>query len=344
MKKASIIGASGYSGGELLRILAGHPEIEILHATSRRYRGQGVHGLHPNLRGVLDMEFEDPGEIDVARNSDVVFTATPHKTSMKIVPVLLESGVKVIDLSGDFRFRDPSTYEIYYGTRHEHPDLKAVYGLPELHREEVKGAGLVANPGCYPTTAILGLAPILQKGTIEADRIVADSKSGVSGAGADPSLTTHFCMADESVLAYNPTAHRHMPEIEQELSSFDKDVKVSFVPHLVPVIRGISTTLHCFLKEKRSEDEVKGMYDEFYSGEPFVRVLDVGEVPRLSAVRGSNYNDIGCFKIDAERNRLIIVSACDNLVKGASGQAVQNMNLMLGFPETTSLEAVGLHP
>jgi N-acetyl-gamma-glutamyl-phosphate reductase len=219
-----------------------------------------------------------------------------------------------------------------------------VYGLPELHRREIKKARLVANPGCYPTTCILGLIPAVKAKILESNRIVADAKSGVTGAGASPSSTTHFCMANESVLAYNTTSHRHMPEIEQELRAFDDRVKVSFVPHLVPLNRGISTTLHCFLKQTKGDDDVRALYKEFYKTEPFVRVLEVGEIPQLSAVRGSNFNDIGCFKIDEERNRLIIVSASDNLVKGASGQAVQNMNLMLNLKETSGLDAIGLHP
>jgi N-acetyl-gamma-glutamyl-phosphate reductase len=344
MIKVGVIGASGYTGGELLRILARHPDVEVAHATSRRYSKKKIWRVHPNLKGVLDLEFEDPTGADVARNTDFVFTATPHKTSMKIVPTLLNAGVKVVDLSGDFRFKDVSTYELYYGLKHEYPEIKAVYGLPELHRNEIKKANLVANPGCYPTTSILGMAPALKARIVEPERIVADSKSGISGAGASPKTETHFCMANESVLAYNPAAHRHMPEIEQELSSFDGDVLVSFVPHLVPINRGITTTLHCFLKEPVGEESVRELYQDFYKEEPFVRVLDVGEVPRLSAVRGSNFNDIGCFKVDEERNRLIVVSACDNLVKGAAGQAVQNMNLMLGLDEERGLEAIGLHP
>jgi N-acetyl-gamma-glutamyl-phosphate reductase len=344
MIKVGIIGASGYSGGELLRILASHPDAEVAYATSRSNENKKISAVHPNLKGLLDIRFCDPLPDDVASYCDLVFTATPHKTSMKIVPILLENGSKVVDLSGDFRFRDISTYERYYETKHEHPEIKAVYGLPELHRKEIKKARLVANPGCYPTTCILGLIPAVKAGILEVDRIVADAKSGVTGAGASPSLTTHFCMANESVLAYNTTSHRHMPEIEQELRAFDSRVKVSFVPHLVPLNRGISTTLHCFLSEKKGDEDVRALYKEFYENEAFVRVLEVGETPKLSAVRGSNFNDIGCFKIDEERNRLIIVSASDNLVKGASGQAVQNMNLMLNLKETSGLDAIGLHP
>ena len=344
MVKVSVIGASGYTGGELLRLLALHPEAEVVFATSRRYADTPVSGVHPNLRNVLDIVFTDSSAEEVGKGSDIVFTATPHMASMKIVPQLLETQAKVVDLSGDFRFSDTAVYEKYYDTVHECPELKAAYGLPELHREEIKKAGLVANPGCYPTTCILGLAPAVKAGLVDPERITADSKSGVSGAGASPNRASHFCMANESVTAYNPTGHRHMPEIEQELRAFDPGVQVSFVPHLVPVNRGLTSTLHCYLNSQVSEEELRAVYSDFYRDEPFVRVLDVGEVPRLSAVRGSNYLDIGCFKIDEERNRLIIVSACDNLIKGAAGQAVQNMNIMLGFDETAGLKAAGLHP
>ncbi|RMF90906.1 MAG: N-acetyl-gamma-glutamyl-phosphate reductase [Methanobacteriota archaeon] len=344
MKRVGVIGASGYSGGELLRILAGHGGVEIAHAISRSHSGRKVHELHPNLRGVLGIEFEDLPPEEVAGDCDLLFTAVPHGAAMDIAPRALDAGAMVVDLSGDFRFKDTSVYERYYGIDHSCPEVKAVYGLPELHREEIKKARFVANPGCYPTATILGLAPLIKEGIIENERIVADAKSGVSGAGASPSATTHFCMANESVLAYSPAAHRHLPEIEQELSSLGGSVKVSFVPHLVPVNRGISVTLHCFLRKGQSEEGVRRLYERFYEKEPFIRVLDVGEVPRLSAVRGSNFNDIGCFRVDMERGRLIVVSASDNLVKGAAGQAVQNMNLMLGFEETRGLRSIALHP
>ncbi len=344
MKTIGVVGASGYSGGELLRILAGHPGVEVAYATSRSQAGKAVHTLHPNLRGVLDLEFTSIPEKKVGANCDLVFTAVPHGAAMDIVPNLLDAGAKVVDLSGDFRFKDLSIYEKYYNQKHRQPGLKAVYGLPEIHRKEIKKADLVSNPGCYPTTAILGLAPIIKEGIVVADRIIADAKSGISGAGASPTDTTHFCTANESVLAYNASSHRHMPEIEQELKFFDKNVVVSFVPHIVPLTRGLSTTLHMFLKKDGGEEGIKRLYEVFYKDEPFIRVLDVGETPRLSAVRGSNFNDIGCFKIDKERKRLVVVSAHDNLVKGAAGQAVQNMNLMLGFEEVEGLAMAGLHP
>ncbi len=342
--KVGIIGASGYTGGELLRILAGHKECEVVCATSRRYDGKRVSSVNPNLKSIVDLNFENLSAADVANKSDFVFTATPHGTSMGIVPGLLESGIRVVDLSGDFRFSDVAVYERYYGTKHTARETKAVYGLPELHRAEIKDAELIANPGCYPTSAILGLAPLVKEGIIELDRIVVDSKSGISGAGAAPKRDTMYTLAADNVSPYKVISHQHMPEIEQELNVLRGGVKVSFVPHIVPVIRGIESTIHVFLKSDISSDKLRETYANFYSGELFVRILATGEIPRMGAVRGSNYCDIGAFEVDKERNRAVIVSTIDNLVKGASGQAVQNMNIMLGFDEAEGLDKVGLHP
>ena len=344
MVKVGIVGASGYTGGELLRILAQHPGVEIACVTSRRYAGKPLYKVHPNLRRVLNLNFEDIAYEQVAERCDFVFCATPHGASMEIVPTLLEHGVRVVDLSGDFRFEDTAVYERYYGREHAAPEIKAVYGLPELHREEIRRAKLVANPGCYPTSIILGLVPLLKAGIIDAYHIVADAKSGISGAGTTPRETTHFPNAAESVLAYKVTMHQHLPEIEQELRNFSSEVRISFVPHIVPVIRGLTSTLHGFLTHKVDAGEVRRLYAELYTPEPFVRVLDAGEIPRLSAVRGSNFADIGGFAVDEERERVIVVSAIDNLIKGASGQAVQNMNLMLGFREEEALRSAGIHP
>ncbi len=336
MIKVGIIGASGYTGGELLRFLKNHPEIEIVAATSRQYDGNPVYKVHPHLRD-LEIKFENlkPNEID----ADLVFTATPHGASMKIVPELVQNDMKVVDLSGDYRFDNLATYEKWYGYEHTHP-LKAVYGLPEINRELIKDADLVANPGCYPTGAILACLPIVAENI--ADRIVVDSKSGVSGAGVNPNEATHYPNCSDSVSPYAVTTHRHGPEIQEKLSNFGK-AKVSFTPHLVPVIRGIMTTVHGFITEDVSSEYVAEIYKEFYDGEPFVRVLDQGEIPRLSSVRGSNYCHIGGFEID-DNGRLVVASSIDNLVKGASGQAVHNMNLMFGFKETESIDMIGLHP
>jgi N-acetyl-gamma-glutamyl-phosphate reductase len=336
MIKVGIIGASGYTGGELLRFLKNHPDTELVAATSRQYDGQPIYKVHPNLRD-LEMKFENlkPDEMD----ADLVFTATPHGASMKIVPELLENDMRVVDLSGDYRFENIKTYEKWYGFEHTNP-LKAVYGLPEINRELIKTADLVANPGCYPTGAILACLPIVSEKIV--DTIVVDSKSGVSGAGVTPSEATHYPNCSDSVSPYAVITHRHGPEIQEKLSKIE-NCRVSFTPHLVPVIRGIMTTVHSFIIEDVSSEYVHEIYKEFYDGEPFVRVLDPGEIPRLSSVRGSNYCHIGCFDID-ENGRLVVASAIDNLVKGASGQAVHNMNLMFGIPETQSIDQVGLHP
>ncbi|MGB9937034.1 MAG: N-acetyl-gamma-glutamyl-phosphate reductase [Methanobacterium sp.] len=336
MIDVAIIGASGYTGGELLRFLKNHKEVNIIAATSRQYNGINVSKIHPHLRGD-ELKFKDvaPENID----ADLVFTATPHGASMDIVPDLIERGIKVVDLSGDYRFDDIAIYEKWYGLDHSAP-LEAVYGLPELYREEIKKSNLVANPGCFPTGAILATVPLVEKNLV--DNIIVDSKTGVSGAGIKPTDVTHYPNCSDNVIAYAVTTHRHMPEIQQEVSKFG-DVKVSFTPHLVPVIRGILTTAHTFLKENISPEEIKKSYMDFYSAEPFVRVLDLDEMPRLSAVRGSNYCDIGCFQIDPN-GRIVVISAIDNLVKGASGQAIHNMNIMFGFDEKESIDLCGIHP
>jgi len=336
MIDAGIIGGSGYTGGELLRLLKNHENVNINAVTSRQYDGINVSKVHPHLRG-MNIEFMDIGADKI--DSDVVFTATPHGASMNIVPELIERDIKVIDLSGDYRFDDINEYEKWYGLEHSAP-LKSVYGLPEIYRDKIKKANLVANPGCFPTGSILASIPLVKGGL--ADAIVVDSKTGVSGAGIKPTEATHYPNIGDSVVPYAVVNHRHMPEIQQEVQKFG-DVKVSFTPHLVPVIRGILTTIHTFLKEDVTSDYIKEIYDDFYGNEPFVRVLDSNEIPRLSAVRGSNYCDIGCFQID-HNGRIVIISAIDNLVKGASGQAVQNMNIMYGFNEKESLDITGLHP
>jgi N-acetyl-gamma-glutamyl-phosphate reductase len=336
MIRVGIVGASGYTGGELLRFLDGHPKVEVVAATSRQFEGTPIYKVHPHLRDV-NLKFQNlsPGEID----ADLVFTATPHGASLKIIPELIENGLKVVDLSGDYRFNDLEVYEKWYGNKHQ-KILKAIYGLPELYRERIKEANLVANPGCFPTGGILATYPLVSEKLV--DTIIIDSKTGISGAGVKPTLATHYPLCGDNVGAYSVTTHRHMPEIQEKLSEAG-EVKVSFTPHLVPVIRGILSTVHTFLLEDVTSSYVKEIYDEFYEGEPFVRVLDAGEIPRLSAVRGSNYCHIGCFDID-ENGRMVVVSSIDNLVKGASGQAVHNMNIMYGFRENESLDMMGMHP
>lgn len=341
--QVGIVGASGYTGGELLRLLCQHEKVEVALATSRKMEGKKVGKVHPNLRGLLDIEFESTGTEEIVERCEFVFLALPHGKSMEIAPELLEAGLKLVDLSGDFRLEDREVYERYYGKRHIAKEIEAVYGLPELHREEIGRANFVANPGCYPTSVILGAAPLLKEGIVEAERIVADSKSGISGAGANPRQATHFPSASDNISAYKVTDHQHLPEIEQELGRLARGARVAFVPHIIPAIRGISSTLQFFAGDLSSRG-IRKAFSEFYSGEPFVRVLDKGEVPRLSSVRGSNFADIGSFEVDREGGRAVVISAIDNLVKGASGQAVQNMNLMLGYNESLGLLAPGIHP
>ncbi|MBE6504995.1 MAG: N-acetyl-gamma-glutamyl-phosphate reductase [Methanobrevibacter sp.] len=337
MYKVAIIGASGYTGGELLRMLLNHPEVEITDITSRQYDGVPAHKIHPHIRDSgLVFNNKEPDELDV----DVVFTATPHGASMKIVPEILETGTKVVDLSGDYRYRDTEVYEKWYGMEHTDKDNKGVFGLPELYRDEIKKAKLVANPGCFPTGAILSSYPLVKNNLV--DRIVIDSKSGVSGAGVNASATTHYPNIADNLNPYKITSHRHMSEIQQELHGFD-DVKVSFTPHLIPVIRGIQTTSHSFLIKDITKEELREVYEKEYGDEYFIKLMDEGEIPHLSSVRGSNFVHIGGFEID-ETGRIVMLSAIDNLVKGASGQAIQNMNIILGIEENTGLKHFGLHP
>ena len=336
MYKVAIIGASGYTGGELIRMLLNHENVEITDITSRKYDQTPVHKIHPHIRDSgLVFKNKQANELD----ADIVFTATPHGASMKIVPDLLETGVKVIDLSGDYRYQDTKIYEKYYGIEHT-SDIKGVYGLPELYRDEIKKADLIGNPGCFPTGAILSSYPLVDNDLV--DRIVIDSKTGVSGAGVSPSATTHYPNIADNVNPYKITAHRHASEIQQELHGFD-DVKVSFTPHLVPVIRGIQTTSHSFLKEDITPDELRKVYEKAYKNEFFIKLMDEGEIPHLSSVRGSNFVHIGGFEID-ETGRVVMLSCIDNLVRGASGQAIQNMNIILGLDETTGLKHLGMHP
>ena len=337
MFKVAIIGASGYTGGELLRMLLNHPEVEITDITSRQYEGTPAHKIHPHIRDSgLVFKNKSPDELD----ADVVFTATPHGASMKIVPEILETGAKVVDLSGDYRYRDTAVYEKWYGMEHTDKKNKGAFGLPELYRDEIKKANLVANPGCFPTGAILSSYPLVKNNLV--DRIIIDSKTGVSGAGVNPSSTTHYPNIADNVNPYKISSHRHMSEIQQELHGFE-DVKVSFTPHLVPVIRGIQTTSHSFLIEDITTDELRKYYEKEYKNEYFIKLMDEGEIPHLSSVRGSNFVHIGGFEID-ETGRVIMLSAIDNLVKGASGQAIQNMNILLGLDESTGLKHFGLHP
>lgn len=334
MIKAGIIGASGYTGGELLRLLLNHPDIEPVLATSRSLTGKPVTDTHRHLRGFLDLEYENPDMEEARERCDVVFLAVPHKTAMNYVPDLLVGGrTKVVDLSADYRLED-GVFEKVYEVEHTDPGRHAVYGLPELH-SEVAGQTFIANPGCFPTGAILAAAPLAKAGLIEL--AVFDSKTGISGAGFKPGATSHYPNLAENVIAYKLTSHRHRAEIFQELNKFDANLKnINFTPQVVPSIRGILTTAHLFTKEKVSTEEVQALYRDFYKGKPFVRLVKEGTLPSLTAVRGTNFCDIG-FEVDPITGRVVVISAIDNLVKGASGQAIQNMNLMLGLDETRGL-------
>ncbi len=342
MVSVSIIGGTGYTGNELLRLLAYHPKVEIENITSRKNKGIKITKVHSNLRGIKNydnLKFTDINPEDI--DSDIVFCATPHGASMNIVPKLYDKGIKIIDLSGDYRFENIDVYEKWYNLKHT-GFLKSIYGLPEIHRKEIKKSKLVANPGCFPTGCILGAMPLIKEGIIE-ERIIFDSKTGVSGAGVSPSEITHFPNVNENIKPYKLTNHRHTPEIEKELKKFGS-VKVSFTPHLLPVSRGILTTIHTFLKDNTIErEDIVEIYKKYYKNEVFIRLYDEEDVPTLTGVRGSNFCDIGGFQID-ENGRLIIITAIDNLVKGASGQAIQNMNIVMNFKETEGLLHSGLKP
>ncbi len=332
-----IIGGSGYTGGELLRLLSGHPEAHIVAVTSRSRKGKKVSDTHTHLRKIYEMEFEDLDAGEVAARCDIVFTAVPHGTAMQVVPALIDSGVKVIDLSADYRLR-PDVFEKIYKIKHTDP-RKVVYGIPELH-PEVAGQSFIANPGCYPTGASLAAAPLAGAHLIE--RVVFDSKSGISGAGAEPTGVSHYPNMAENIQAYKVTNHRHRAEIVQELAHLDGSLsKISFTPHVIPSVRGILTTAHIFVKKELSEEDVADTYRDFYQGKPFIRL--VSGIPVLGSVRGSNFCDIG-FEVEKDSDRIVVISAIDNLVKGASGQAIQNMNLMFGHNETAGLWTPAIAP
>ncbi|HPC85013.1 MAG TPA: N-acetyl-gamma-glutamyl-phosphate reductase [Smithellaceae bacterium] len=343
--KAAIFGASGYTGQELIRILSGHPQVELTAVTSRRYAGVKVSDVFPSLSGLTFLAYTNAGPREIAELCDVVFLALPHGVSMEIAPVFIEAGKKVIDLSADYRLRDPATYERWYA-KHSSAGLieKAVYGIPELYRDAVRTSALIANPGCYPTSIILGLAPALHSKILEVSTIIADSASGVSGAGRDPVVGSLFCEVDGGFKAYKVGKHRHTPEIEQELHKLaGEKFFISFTPHLLPVKRGILSTMYASLGREATEADLHALYASFYAGEKFVRVCPAGMFPNLSSVCGSNYCDIG-LTVDPRTGRAIIISAIDNLVKGAAGQAVQNMNLVCGLPEDSGLGMPPLYP
>lgn len=342
--KIGIVGGTGYTGVELLRLLAQHPSVQLTAVTSRSEAGQPVADLYPNLRGHLDIRFSEP-DIATLTKCDLVFFATPNGVAMKTVPQLLDANVKIVDLAADFRLHDPLVWEQWYGIPHACVNVlqEAVYGLPEVNRDAVAKARIVANPGCYPTAVQLGFIPLLEQGLIDPQHLIADAKSGVSGAGREAKVGSLLCEASESFKAYGVAGHRHLPEIRQGLNQVaGGDVGLTFVPHLTPMIRGIHATLYGRLTAGNAGD-LQALYVERYRNEPFVDVMPAGSHPETRSVRGSNVCRIAIHR-PQNGDTVVVLSAIDNLVKGAAGQAVQNMNIMCGLPETAGLEQVALMP
>ncbi len=350
MVKVSVLGGSGYVGGELLRLLLSHPEVELTSVISRTYSEKYLFKIHPNLRGLTKIKFSPLNPETLAQDCDIIFTATPHGSAMNYVPKILEQGVKVIDMSADYRLKKAEDYLKWYGWEHKNPNLlkEAVYGLPELHRDQIKTARLVACSGCMATATILALAPPVKKEIIEEKRIVVDVKIGSSGAGVKPTVASHHPERSGGVRPYKVVGHRHIAEIEQELTiDGSQRVTISFTPHAVGMVRGIMATIHTFPKKLLTIPDIWKMYREFYEDEPFVRLVKDREglyqLPNPKILHGSNYCDIG-FDLDPHANRLILFSAIDNLVKGASGQGIQCMNLMFGLDESAGIKGAGVHP
>ncbi|MGN1116961.1 MAG: N-acetyl-gamma-glutamyl-phosphate reductase [Candidatus Ornithomonoglobus sp.] len=344
MIKTAVLGATGYAGIELVRILSAHPEAELKILGSQSFDGQSISEVYGNFAHVLDLNCEKL-DLDRVSECDEAFTALPHGASKDVIPSLIERGLKVIDLSGDFRYDDVKVYEEWYKQEHSAPELlkESVYGLPELHREEIKKARLIGNPGCYTTCSILGAYPLLRSGIGKAENIIVDAKSGVTGAGRGLGLAYHFCECTENTKAYKVAAHRHTSEIEQELSkAVGEEVIISFTPHLIPQKRGILSTIYVNLNKKCTTEELTELYKDFYKDEYFVRVKDAGKLPETKHVAGSNFVDIGIV-VDQRVNRAVIVSALDNIFKGAAGQAVQNMNLLFGLDEKTGISNAGFY-
>lgn len=345
MVKVGIIGASGYTGAELMRLLHAHPHVDVAYITAHTYADNKVADLYPHLHPLGGLTFQEFDAAEALEAADFHFVALPHGKAMEVVPSLLERGARVVDLSADYRLRDPGLYKSWYGIAHTSVHLlsEAVYGLPELAAREIGDARLVAVPGCYPTAALLALAPLAARG-YDVDGAVVDAKSGVSGAGRTLSLAAHFAQAEGSVKPYSVVSHRHVPEIEGALNNLSGGaVKVVFVPHLVPMSRGILATCYVRTTGDVTEREVEEAYREFYDGSPFVVLLEKGRFPETKCVIGSNYCHLG-WHLDKKRGTLTVAAAIDNLVKGASGQAVQCMNLMLGYEEDTGLKALGIFP
>jgi N-acetyl-gamma-glutamyl-phosphate reductase len=343
MIKVGVVGATGYTGVELLRLLSGHPHVELMTVTSRGEAGKAVAELFPSLRGVVDLAFSTP-DVNQLTKCELVFFATPNGVAMHQAAELLDAGCKIIDLSADFRLKDAVEWSEWYGQEHANPALleQAVYGLPELNRERIKTARLIANPGCYPTAIQLGFLPLLEQKLILPGSMIADAKSGVSGAGRKEAMTSQFCEAADSFKAYSVNGHRHLPEIKQSLKTVcEEELDLVFVPHLSPMIRGIHATLYATLKD--SSVDLQRVFIDRYRDEPFVDVMEPGAHPNTSSVRGSNNCRLACHR-PQNGNTVVVLAVEDNLVKGAAGQAIQNMNLMFGLQETTALSAPALYP
>ena len=346
MIKAGIIGSTGYAGQELVRLLMQHKDVEVVWFGSRSYIDEKYANVYRNMFEIVDAKCMDDNMEELADRADVIFTATPQGFLASVLTEEILSKVKVIDLSADFRIKDVGIYEKWYGIEHKSPQFieEAVYGLCEVNREQIPGARLIANPGCYTTCSILTAYPLAKEGLIDMDTLIVDAKSGTSGAGRGAKVANLFCEVNENMKAYGVASHRHTPEIEEQLGyAAGRKVTISFTPHLVPMNRGILATEYASLTQDVSREEIKAVYDAYYREEKFIRVLDPGVCPETKWVEGSNYVDIG-FQIDPRTNRIVLMGAIDNLVKGAAGQAIQNMNLIFGLPETEGLELVPMFP
>ena len=346
MLKVGIIGATGYAGAELVRLLVSHKDVEIVWFGSRSYIDQKYADVYRNMFRIVDARCMDDNMAELAEEADVIFTATPQGFCASVISEEILSRTKIVDLSADFRIKDVDVYEKWYGIEHKSPQFiqEAVYGLCEINREDVRTARLVANPGCYTTCSILTAYPLAKEGIIDMSTLIVDAKSGTSGAGRGAKTPNLFCEVNENMKAYGVASHRHTPEIEEQLGyAAGEEVRINFTPHLVPMNRGILATEYATLKKKVTEDQVRDIYEKYYGSEYFIRVLDPGVCPETKWVEGSNFVDIN-FKIDQRTNRIIMMGAIDNLVKGAAGQAVQNMNLMFGLPENEGLKLVPIFP
>lgn len=346
MIKAGIIGSTGYAGQEIVRLLLGHKDVEIVWYGSKSYIDQKYYQVFGNMFRIVDDTCLDDNMEALADAVDVIFTATPQGLCASLVNDEILNKVKIIDLSADFRLKQVEVYEAWYGITHSSPQYlpEAVYGLSEINREDIKGARLLANPGCYTTCSILSFYPLVKEGLIDPDSIIIDAKSGTSGAGRGAKVANLYCEVNESIKAYGVLTHRHTPEIEEQLGyAAGKDIKLIFTPHLVPMNRGILITGYANLAKSLTYEEVRAVYDQYYGNEPFIRILDQNVCPETKWVEGSNYVDMN-FKLDTRTNRIVVMGALDNIVKGAAGQAVQNMNLMFGLPETEGLKLVPMFP